>query len=67
MLGDGKTGWFGETGTKDLMEVANAPLKTSYKFEEMYKCDSSKKHFGYKSWDGKFRHNMSIRPKSGRS
>jgi phosphatidylserine decarboxylase len=34
------------------MEVANAPNKTSFKFEEMYKCDPTKKHYGFKSWDG---------------
>lgn len=39
-------------GIADLMEVANAPLKTSYKFEEMYQCDPSKPHYGFKSWDG---------------
>lgn len=34
------------------MEVANAPLKTSYKFQDMFICDPSKKYYGYKSWDG---------------
>ena len=34
------------------MAVANAPLKSEYKFEDMYKCDASQKHYGYKSWDG---------------
>lgn len=53
MLGDHRAGWFGEVGYKDLMQVANAAYKTSYKFEEMYKCDPSQKYYGYKSWDGK--------------
>jgi hypothetical protein len=35
------------------MEVANAPLKTSHKFEDMFISDPSAKHHGYKSWDGK--------------
>jgi phosphatidylserine decarboxylase len=52
VLGSHKTGWFGEVGYKDLMEVANVARGTSYKFEEMYQCDPSKKYYGYKSWDG---------------
>lgn len=52
VLGENKTGWFGATGKKDIMEVANAPLKTSYKFQDMFICDPSKKYYGYKSWDG---------------
>ncbi len=34
------------------MEVANAPLKTSHKFEDMYQCDPKAKYYGFKSWDG---------------
>lgn len=34
------------------MEVANAPGKTSFKFEDMFICDPSKKYYGYTSWDG---------------
>lgn len=37
----------------DLMQVANAPYKSEMKFEEMYVCDPSAEHFGFKSWDGK--------------
>lgn len=33
------------------MSVANAPLQTSYKFEDMYKCDPSQPKYGFKSWD----------------
>ncbi|KAK4235335.1 hypothetical protein C8A03DRAFT_36810 [Achaetomium macrosporum] len=54
VVGDHKAGWFGEVGYKDLMEVANAPNKTSFKFEEMYKCDPTKKYYGFKSWDDFF-------------
>ncbi|KAK8029549.1 hypothetical protein PG993_010840 [Apiospora rasikravindrae] len=47
-------GWFGKHGRTDLMQVANGPLKTSHTFEDMYVCDPSKEHFGYKSWDDFF-------------
>jgi phosphatidylserine decarboxylase len=54
VLGDHKTGWFGPTGYSDIMQVANAPLKTSFKFEDMFVCDPKAKHYGYKSWDDFF-------------
>ncbi|KIH94520.1 phosphatidylserine decarboxylase [Sporothrix brasiliensis 5110] len=54
VLGDHETGWLGKVGYKDLMEVANAPYKTDHKFEDMYICDPSAKHYGYKSWDDFF-------------
>lgn len=54
VLRDHQTGWFGEVGYKDLMQVANEPNGTSFKFEEMYKCEPSQKHFGFKSWDDFF-------------
>jgi len=54
VLGTGKQGWFGPTGIKDIMEVANAPYKTSHKFEDFFVCDPSKKHYGYASWDDFF-------------
>ncbi|KAK0625208.1 Phophatidylserine decarboxylase-domain-containing protein [Bombardia bombarda] len=54
VLSDDTSGWFGEVGHKDLMEVANAPLQSSLEFEEMYICDPSKKHHGFKSWDDFF-------------
>ena len=53
VLGDHKTGWFGPTGIHDLLQVANAPLESSMSFEDMFVCDPSAKHYGYKSWDGK--------------
>jgi phosphatidylserine decarboxylase len=36
------------------MEVANAPLKTSHQFHDMFVCDPSAKHHGYTSWDDFF-------------
>ncbi|KXL47171.1 hypothetical protein M433DRAFT_103946 [Acidomyces richmondensis BFW] len=54
VLGDSNQGWFGPTGNKDVMEVANAPYKTNYKFEDFFVCDPKAKHYGYKSWDDFF-------------
>ncbi|KAK2591585.1 hypothetical protein QQS21_010713 [Conoideocrella luteorostrata] len=54
VLGDHKLGWFGETGTKDMLQVANAPYKSNMKFEEMFVCDPTAKHMGFKSWDDFF-------------
>lgn len=64
VLNDHKFGWFGPVGTKDVMEVANAPYKTSYTFEEFYHCDPKAKHHGYKSWDDFFtrRFREEVRP-----
>lgn len=53
VLENNKLGWFGQTGIHDVMAVANAPYKTSMKFEDMFVCDPSAEHYGYKSWDGK--------------
>ncbi|KAJ7203512.1 phosphatidylserine decarboxylase-domain-containing protein [Mycena pura] len=54
VLGDDKEGWFGEAANKDIMQVANTPLQTQHKFEDMFVCDPTKKHYGYKSWDDFF-------------
>lgn len=54
VLGNHKLGWFGETGLGDLVEVANAPKKSNLKFEEMFECDPSATHYGFKSWDDFF-------------
>ncbi|KAF3763179.1 hypothetical protein M406DRAFT_347025 [Cryphonectria parasitica EP155] len=54
VLNDSHTGWFGKTGVQDVMAVANAPLQTSHKFEEHYKCDATKPKYGFKSWDDFF-------------
>lgn len=37
-----------------MVEVANAPLKTTMKFEDIFVCDPSAKHMGFKSWDGEY-------------
>jgi phosphatidylserine decarboxylase len=46
--------WFSPHGLAALEEVANNGGTTSAKFPEMYKCDPSAKHYGYKSWDDFF-------------
>lgn len=52
VLGTHKTGWFGPTGRKDMMEVANAPHGTSHNFEDFFSVpDPKAKHMGFKSWD----------------
>ncbi|KAJ7224705.1 phosphatidylserine decarboxylase-domain-containing protein [Mycena pura] len=54
VLGDDKEGWFGEVANKDMMQLANAPLQTDFKFEDMFVCDPNKTHHGYTSWDDFF-------------
>ncbi|KAG7293723.1 hypothetical protein NEMBOFW57_003780 [Staphylotrichum longicolle] len=54
VLGNHRAGWFGEVGYKDLMEVANAPNKTTFKFEDMYQCQPGEKYYGFTSWDNFF-------------
>ncbi|CBX95063.1 predicted protein [Plenodomus lingam JN3] len=53
VLGSDKIGWFSDHAVQDLATVANIG-QTSYKFEELYKCDPSKEHWGFKSWDDFF-------------
>jgi phosphatidylserine decarboxylase len=50
VLGNNSIGWFSEHGVNDLAKTANIG-QTSYKFEELFKCDPSKENYGYKSWD----------------
>jgi phosphatidylserine decarboxylase len=50
VLGTDKEGWFGETGVKSIEHVGNLG-KTNRKFEDMFVCDPSAKHHGFKSWD----------------
>ncbi|KAK5945071.1 hypothetical protein PMZ80_002274 [Knufia obscura] len=52
-LDDSSSGWFGDTGRKDLTQVANlnAPEETRKPFEELFQCDPNAKYHGYKSWD----------------
>ncbi len=53
VLGTTSSGWFGLTGLKDLEDVANVGA-TSYKFEELFVCDSSARYHGFTSWDNFF-------------
>ncbi|KAG9379131.1 Phosphatidylserine decarboxylase [Pyrenophora tritici-repentis] len=50
VLGDDKIGWLSDHGIHDLPITANVGQK-SYLFEELFECDPSKEHHGYKSWD----------------
>ncbi|KAJ3567913.1 hypothetical protein NPX13_g6600 [Xylaria arbuscula] len=61
------SGWFSDHGRKDLMEVANAPLKTNHAFEELYVCEPKAKHHAYKSWDEFFTRQFreGVRPLAG--
>ena len=52
-LNDGSGGWFGPTSRRDLASTANIG-ETSFAFEELFVCDSSAKHHGFKSWDDFF-------------
>jgi phosphatidylserine decarboxylase len=53
VLGNNSIGWFSDHGVHDLAKTANIG-QTSYKFEEVFKCDPSKENYGYKSWDDFF-------------
>lgn len=63
VLDDSDTGWFGETGLKDLTAAANVG-GTKYPFEKMFVCDPGARFYGYKSWDDFFtrRFRDGIRP-----
>lgn len=50
VLGDDSIGWFSPHGTEDLAKTANVG-QTSHAFEDLFQCDPSKEHHGYKSWD----------------
>nr|KIR45183.1 phosphatidylserine decarboxylase [Cryptococcus bacillisporus CA1280] len=52
-LSDNERGWFGPVGLPALEKIANVG-KTSYTFEQFYKCDPSAKYYGFKSWDDFF-------------
>ncbi|KAI1445063.1 Phophatidylserine decarboxylase-domain-containing protein [Annulohypoxylon stygium] len=54
VLASHKQGWLSDHAVKDLMEVANAPLRTSHRFEDMYVCNPAAKYYGYTSWDDFF-------------
>lgn len=56
VLGEGKEGWFGESGKKSLVQVANIGKSglQEQPFEELFHCDPKAEHHGYKSWDDFF-------------
>lgn len=53
VLGNDSIGWFSDHGVKDLTATANNG-QSSFKFEELFKCDPTKEHYGFKSWDDFF-------------
>jgi phosphatidylserine decarboxylase len=53
VLGNDSIGWFSKHGVHDLALTANIG-QTSYEFHELFKCDPSKEHYGFKSWDDFF-------------
>lgn len=53
VLGSDSIGWFSPHGVEDLAATANVG-QTSHSFEELFQCDPSKEHFGFKSWDDFF-------------
>ncbi|KAI2791995.1 hypothetical protein POX_b02026 [Penicillium oxalicum] len=56
VLNDTIHGWFGETGYRELTRVARiGPTAVeTLKFQDMFECDPSAPHFGFKSWDDFF-------------
>jgi phosphatidylserine decarboxylase len=53
VLGNSSTDWFGPTGLHDLQVVGNIG-QTNHSFEELFVCDPTAPHRGYKSWDDYF-------------
>jgi phosphatidylserine decarboxylase len=60
VLGDDANGWFGPTGYKSLLKVANVGppgqaqgqgTQPDREFEDLFICDPKAKNHGYKSWD----------------
>jgi phosphatidylserine decarboxylase len=50
VLDDSASGWFSEHGINELAAVANVG-DTSYTFDQLFECDPTKPHHGFKSWD----------------
>lgn len=50
---DAPVSWFSAHGRDELVHVANLG-KTNHSFEDMFQCDPSAAHMGYKSWDDFF-------------
>ena len=62
---DARASWFSPHGHEELTHVANNG-QTDHKFEELFHCDPSAPHMGYKSWDDfftrLFRFEQGVRP-----
>jgi phosphatidylserine decarboxylase len=48
--------WFGAVGTRELIATASIGevAGRNLQFDDLFICDSSKKHYGFKSWDDFF-------------
>ncbi|OCL07073.1 phosphatidylserine decarboxylase family protein [Glonium stellatum] len=56
VLNEDEEGWFSPEAIKALEDKGNnvVSLSTEYTFEQLYICDPSAKHLGFKSWDDFF-------------
>lgn len=56
VLNTSSNGWFGKTGHHDLTSVAKvgATAAESLDFDQIFQCDPSAPHYGFKSWDDFF-------------
>jgi phosphatidylserine decarboxylase len=56
VLNDSPNGWFGETSYRDLTAVAKVgpTAAENLEFHQMYQCNPSAPHYGFKSWDDFF-------------
>lgn len=53
VLGDNQRSWLSGDGIKELEKTASVG-ETTHKSEELFQCDPSKPHYGFKSWDDFF-------------
>ena len=53
VLTDGDDGWLSSIALNELSIKGNNGI-TSYSFDQLYICDKSAPHYGYKSWDDFF-------------
>lgn len=53
VLDSSDSSWFSDHGVSSLAHTANVG-KSSWSFEELFNCDSSAPHYGFKSWDDFF-------------
>lgn len=56
VLNDSPSGWFGDPAYRDLTTVAKVgpTAAATLEFHQMYQCDPSARHYGFKSWDDFF-------------